>query len=83
MQIDLRSGELEGYDAVFLSPHKFVGGPGTPGILLMSKTLYYLRSAPPSTCGGGTVAFVNGFNEKVYFLFFNPCMKHHMPHWIY
>ncbi|XXG59896.1 hypothetical protein AAC387_Pa04g1900 [Persea americana] len=64
VQIDLRSGELEGYDAVFLSPHKFVGGPGTPGILLMSKTLYYLRSDPPSTCGGGTVAFVNGFNEK-------------------
>ncbi|XP_077246656.1 uncharacterized protein LOC143886530 [Tasmannia lanceolata] len=64
VQIDLRSGELEGYDAVFLSPHKFIGGPGTPGILLMSKTLYYLRSAPPSTCGGGTVAFVNGFDEK-------------------
>ncbi|XP_058080644.1 uncharacterized protein LOC131228800 [Magnolia sinica] len=64
MQIDLRLRELEGYDVVFLSPHKFVGGPGTPGILLMSKTLYYLRSSPPSTCGGGTVAFVNGFNEK-------------------
>ncbi|XP_077246741.1 uncharacterized protein LOC143886576 [Tasmannia lanceolata] len=64
VQIDMRSGELEGYDAVFLSPHKFVGGPGTPGILLMSKNLYYLRSAAPSTCGGGTVIFVDGFNEK-------------------
>ncbi|KAF6155562.1 hypothetical protein GIB67_004556 [Kingdonia uniflora] len=64
VQFDLRSGELEGYDAVFLSPHKFIGGPGTPGILLMSKTLYYLRSAAPSTCGGGTVSFVNGFSES-------------------
>ncbi|XP_031475635.1 uncharacterized protein LOC116247593 [Nymphaea colorata] len=64
VKIDVRSGELEGYDAVFLSPHKFVGGPGTPGILLMSKTLYCLCSSPPSTCGGGTVAFVNGFNEQ-------------------
>ncbi|KAF5199986.1 hypothetical protein FRX31_010424 [Thalictrum thalictroides] len=63
VQIDLQSGELEGYDAIFLSPHKFVGGPGTPGILLMSKSLYYLKSSAPSTCGGGTVSFVNGFNE--------------------
>lgn len=65
MKIDLRSGEIDGYDAIFLSPHKFIGGPGTPGILLMSKVLYQIRSLPPSTCGGGTVAYVNGFNEKV------------------
>ncbi|KAK9109357.1 hypothetical protein Sjap_017417 [Stephania japonica] len=64
VKIDIRSGELEGYDALFLSPHKFVGGPGTPGILLMSKALYKLSSAPPSTCGGGTVRFVNGFDKK-------------------
>ncbi|XP_059659751.1 uncharacterized protein LOC132306385 [Cornus florida] len=63
-EIDMRSGEVDGYDAIFLSPHKFVGGPGTPGILLMSKILYQLGSSPPSTCGGGTVSFVNGFNEK-------------------
>ncbi|XP_059659748.1 uncharacterized protein LOC132306383 [Cornus florida] len=64
VEIDMRSGEVDGYDAIFLSPHKFVGGPGTPGILLMSKVLYQLRSSPPSTCGGGTVSFVNGFSEK-------------------
>lgn len=28
VQIDMRSGEMEGYDAVFLGPHKFLGGPG-------------------------------------------------------
>ncbi|XP_062007288.1 uncharacterized protein LOC133724545 [Rosa rugosa] len=64
VEIDMRSGEIDGYDGVFLSPHKFVGGPGSPGILLMSKALYQLRSSPPSTCGGGTVDYVNGFNEK-------------------
>ncbi|KAJ6682780.1 hypothetical protein OIU74_020925 [Salix koriyanagi] len=64
VKIDMRSGEIDGYDAVFLSPHKFIGGPGTPGILLMSKALYQLGSSAPSTCGGGTVDFVNGFAEK-------------------
>ncbi|KAL5555530.1 hypothetical protein UlMin_037766 [Ulmus minor] len=64
VEIDMRSGEMDGYDAIFLSPHKFVGGPGTPGILLMNKALYQLRASPPSTCGGGTVAYVNGFSEK-------------------
>ncbi|KAL0449809.1 UNVERIFIED_CONTAM: hypothetical protein Slati_1537300 [Sesamum latifolium] len=63
-KIDMRSGENDGYDAMFLSTHKFVGGPGSPGILLMSKALYRLGSSPPSTCGGGTVNFVNGYNEK-------------------
>ncbi|KAM0910089.1 hypothetical protein ACQ4PT_014388 [Festuca glaucescens] len=64
VKIDMKSGEIDGYDAVFLSPHKFVGGPGTPGILMMNKSLYRLNSQPPSTCGGGTVAYVNGFNEE-------------------
>ncbi|KAK2630716.1 hypothetical protein QOZ80_UnG0728080 [Eleusine coracana subsp. coracana] len=64
VKIDMKSGEIDGYDAVFLSPHKFVGGPGTPGILLMNKGLYKLSSQPPSLCGGGTVAYVNGFSEE-------------------
>ncbi|KAL5818764.1 hypothetical protein ACOSQ4_022606 [Xanthoceras sorbifolium] len=64
VEIDMRSGEIDGYDAIFLSAHKFLGGPGSPGILLMSKALYQLDSSPPSTCGGGTVNYVNGFTEK-------------------
>ncbi|CAK9163273.1 unnamed protein product [Ilex paraguariensis] len=64
VEINMRSGEIDGYDAVFLSPHKFLGGPGSPGILLMNKALYQLKDSAPSTCGGGTVDFVNGFNEK-------------------
>ncbi|KAL2521306.1 uncharacterized protein Fot_25231 [Forsythia ovata] len=56
-EIEMRSGEIDGNDAIFLSTHKFLGGPGSPGILLMSKALYRLGSSPPSTCGGGTVNF--------------------------
>jgi selenocysteine lyase/cysteine desulfurase len=68
----MRSGEIDGYDAVFISPHKFLGGPASPGVLLMNKVLYLLTSSPPSTCGGGTVNYVNGFSEKVYkFPYFN------------
>ncbi|CAJ2675859.1 unnamed protein product [Trifolium pratense] len=60
----MRSREIDGYDAVFLSPHKFLGGPDSPGVLLMNRALYRLGSSPPSTCGGGTVTYVNAFNEK-------------------
>uniref|UniRef100_A0A453HKT9 Aminotransferase class V domain-containing protein n=1 Tax=Aegilops tauschii subsp. strangulata TaxID=200361 RepID=A0A453HKT9_AEGTS len=59
----MRSGDMDGYDAVFLSPHKFPGGPGTPGLLLMNRSLYRLASLPPTTCGGGTVAYVNARSE--------------------
>ena len=43
-------------DAVFLSPHKLVGGPGAPGILIAKKRLF--DNAVPSAPGGGTVFFV-------------------------
>jgi selenocysteine lyase/cysteine desulfurase len=43
-------------DAVFLSPHKFVGGPGTPGILIVKKQL--LKNKVPAMPGGGTVLYV-------------------------
>jgi len=57
IEIDVRPGEPDGYDAIFISPHKFVGGPGTPGILVFNPALYHLRA--PSTPGGGTVTYVN------------------------
>jgi selenocysteine lyase/cysteine desulfurase len=44
-------------DAVFLSPHKFIGGPGTPGVLVVRRAL--LRNRVPTVPGGGTVAYVN------------------------
>jgi selenocysteine lyase/cysteine desulfurase len=48
---------LAAKDAVFLSPHKFVGGPGTPGVLVVRRSL--LRNRVPDVVGGGTVAYVN------------------------
>jgi selenocysteine lyase/cysteine desulfurase len=44
-------------DAVFLSPHKFVGGPGTPGVLVAKDELF--QNSVPARVGGGTVAFVS------------------------
>jgi selenocysteine lyase/cysteine desulfurase len=49
--------EMAGKDAVFLSPHKFVGGPGTPGVLVAKRALF--RNRVPSVPGGGTVLFVS------------------------
>ena len=44
-------------DAIFISPHKMIGGPGTPGILVARKDLF--RNRVPAVPGGGTVAYVN------------------------
>ena len=48
---------MEGKDAIFLSPHKFIGGPGTPGVLCVRREL--LNNRVPAVVGGGTVAYVN------------------------
>ncbi|QFU77382.1 aminotransferase class V-fold PLP-dependent enzyme [Halioglobus maricola] len=52
--IDMQ-GELP-IDAVFISPHKFVGGPGTPGVLVVKKSV--LTNSVPAVVGGGTVMYV-------------------------
>jgi selenocysteine lyase/cysteine desulfurase len=44
-------------DAVFISPHKFIGGPQTPGVLVVKRAL--LVNTVPACPGGGTVAYVN------------------------
>ena len=44
-------------DAIFLSPHKFIGGPATPGVLVARRELFANRV--PEVPGGGTVAYVN------------------------
>ena len=44
-------------DAIFLSPHKFIGGPGTPGVLVAKRTLF--KNTVPAVPGGGTVMYVN------------------------
>jgi len=44
-------------DAVFISPHKFIGGPGTPGVLVVKRRL--LTNRVPTVPGGGTVRYVS------------------------
>lgn len=51
-------------DAVFLSPHKFLGGPGTSGILVFNKKLY--KNMIPDHPGGGTVSWTNPWGEHKY-----------------
>ncbi len=60
---DGSDAELDYKDAVFISPHKFIGGPGTPGLLVVRRAL--LANSVPSVPGGGTVAYVNA-EEHVY-----------------
>jgi selenocysteine lyase/cysteine desulfurase len=49
-------------DAVFLSPHKFIGGPSTPGLLVARRELFTNRV--PDVPGGGTVAYVNDDDHR-------------------
>ncbi len=49
-------------DAVFISPHKFIGGPGTPGVLVVSRSL--LHNTVPDVVGGGTVSYVNSEEHR-------------------
>jgi selenocysteine lyase/cysteine desulfurase len=49
-------------DAIFISPHKLIGGPGTPGVLVIRREL--LTNTVPAVVGGGTVSFVNPLEHK-------------------
>jgi len=56
--------EEERLDAIFFSPHKFLGGPGSSGILIFHKSLY--KSKTPDQPGGGTVEWTNPWGEYQY-----------------
>jgi selenocysteine lyase/cysteine desulfurase len=60
--VDIEMGATEGgsqnyKDAIFISPHKLIGGPGTPGVLVVRRDL--LTNAVPAVPGGGTVQYVS------------------------
>ncbi|HSD89777.1 MAG TPA: aminotransferase class V-fold PLP-dependent enzyme [Kofleriaceae bacterium] len=57
VQIAMTEDTLAYKDAVFISPHKFIGGPQTPGVLIVKRQL--LQNTVPACPGGGTVAYVN------------------------
>jgi len=52
---------MEKLDAVFFSPHKFLGGPGTSGVLIFDSRLYHCEV--PDSPGGGTVDWTNPWGE--------------------
>lgn len=53
---------LESKDAIFISPHKFVGGPGTPGVLVVKRRV--LKNRVPACPGGGTVSYVSPVDHR-------------------
>jgi selenocysteine lyase/cysteine desulfurase len=61
IEMNMKDGDPDGdlvfKDAIFLSPHKFIGGPGTPGVLVAKTHLF--KNRVPAEPGGGTVAYVN------------------------
>ena len=66
VHIDMHpADERQCLDAVFLSPHKFLGGPGTPGIMILNSEL--CRNAVPDRSGGGTVRFTTPWKTHHYY----------------
>ena len=66
IDIDMHPKDEDAYlDAVFFSPHKFLGGPGTSGVLAFNKKLYH--NMIPDCPGGGTVSWTNPWGEHKYF----------------
>ena len=51
-------------DAIYFSPHKFLGGPGSPGVLVFDSSLYH--NTVPDNPGGGTVDWTNPWGEYKY-----------------
>lgn len=56
--------EKEYLDAIFFSPHKFLGGPGSSGVLIFNKKLY--KNLIPDNPGGGTVTYTNPWGDHDY-----------------
>ncbi len=55
----------ESLDAIYFSPHKFLGGPGSTGILVFNSKLYH--SKIPDQPGGGTVKWTNPWGGRSYY----------------
>jgi len=58
----LKKGEH--LDAIYFSPHKFLGGPGTPGVLIFNKKIY--KNTIPDQPGGGTILYSNPWKVHEY-----------------
>jgi selenocysteine lyase/cysteine desulfurase len=63
MKINVHKDSKSYFDGIFFSPHKFLGGPGSSGILIIHERIYH-KNLPPSMAGGGTVEFVNAYMQE-------------------
>ena len=65
VDIDMHPEDEEQYlDAITFSPHKFLGGPGSSGVLVFNKKLY--KNLVPDNPGGGTVSYTNPWGDHDY-----------------
>ncbi len=65
VHIDMHPEEEEGrLDAIYFSMHKFLGGPGTPGVLIFNREIY--KNAVPDHPGGGTILYSNPWKAREY-----------------
>ncbi len=65
VDIDMHPAEkIHQLDAIFFSPHKFLGGPGSAGVLIFNKELY--KNNIPDSPGGGTVKWTNRWGGYSY-----------------
>lgn len=63
--IDMHPTDEDTYlDAITFSPHKFLGGPGSSGVLIFNKKLY--KNLVPDNPGGGTVSYTNPWGDHDY-----------------
>jgi len=65
IHIDMHPNENDAYlDAIYFSPHKFLGGPGSSGVLIFNKKIY--KNIIPDQPGGGTVVYTNPWKVHEY-----------------
>lgn len=65
IDINMHPDDPESYlDAIYFSPHKFLGAPATSGVLIFNKNLY--KNNVPDCPGGGTVKFTNPWGIHAY-----------------
>jgi selenocysteine lyase/cysteine desulfurase len=65
VEVNMHPENKDAYlDAIFFSPHKFLGGPGTSGVLIFNKNLYH--NVVPDNPGGGTVNYTNPWGDHDY-----------------
>jgi selenocysteine lyase/cysteine desulfurase len=65
LKIDMHPpSKEEQLDGIFFSPHKFLGGPGSPGVLIFNRELY--KNEIPDKPGGGTVLWTNRWGGYSY-----------------